>query len=82
MFLDEVIASTPSPVASLPDRIPVDDAPPVRSLACAIQACPDGRAIIAEIKPVSRPWPATDRARPRGALARELVAGGAAALWS
>ena len=47
MFLDEVIASTRVRCASLPDMIPVDDAPPVRSLACAIQACPDGRAIIA-----------------------------------
>ncbi len=80
MFLDEVIASTRARCATLPVDFPVDDAPPVRSLANAIMSCPDGRAIIAEIKPVS---PAHGRLRTvpdHAELARELVAGGAAAL--
>ncbi|MEN6518997.1 MAG: indole-3-glycerol-phosphate synthase [Methanospirillum sp.] len=80
MFLDEVIASTRARCATLPVDFPVDDAPPVRSLANAIMSCPDGRAIIAEIKPVS---PAHGRLRTvpdHAGLARELVAGGAAAL--
>ncbi len=80
MFLDKVIASTRVRCASLPDDFPVDDAPPVRSLAGALRACPGPRAIIAEIKPVS-PTHGRLRIVPDHAdLARELVLGGAAAL--
>ncbi|MEN6341379.1 MAG: indole-3-glycerol-phosphate synthase [Methanospirillum sp.] len=80
MFLDEVIASTRVRCASLPHAFPIDDLPPVRSLAGTIRACRGGRAIIAEIKPVS---PALGRLRTvpdHTELACELVAGGAAAL--
>ena len=80
MFLDDVIAATRLRCATLPEKFSIDDGPPVRSLAEALGARRGDRAIIAEIKPVS---PAHGRLRTvpdHAELARELAAGGAAAL--